>query len=148
MSKTLSYRGQLLDGVQQKISLSTPKGKRGYKITKFQTLSPQPGVDSSELVCKVYSKDQTNQISGTVNFDEGDLLGVSFYGSSATSQSGTIETIIFDNEVFNQDVFIYAVDNKGGTISTNFYLELETMELSDTQSTQLTLKNLRTIASR
>ena len=35
-----------------------------------------------------------------------------------------------------------------GTHETNYYIELETVALSDSQSTQLTLKNLRTIASR
>tara|TARA_Y100001963_G_scaffold154024_1_gene241948 strand:+ start:1321 stop:1767 length:447 start_codon:yes stop_codon:yes gene_type:complete len=148
MSKKISFRGRLTDGVQQKIHLSTLKGKVGYKITKLQTIQVNPGTDSVELICKLYSKDQTGSISTAVDFTEGDLLAVAIYnGNAAAFNYPTNETIIFDNEVFNQDIYIYAGDTVA-TADTNFYLELEQVTLSDTQSTQLTLKNLRTIASR
>ena len=148
MSKKLSFRGRLLDGVQQKIKLSTLNGKTGYKIKKFQTIQVNPGTDSVELICKIYSKDQTGSLANSVDFTEGDLLAVAIYnGNAAAFNYPTNETIIFDNEVFNQDIFIYAGDTIA-TADTNFYLELETVKLSDVQSTQLTLKNLRTIAGR
>ena len=55
--------------------------------------------------------------------------------------------IVFDNEVFNQDIYINTAATTG-TIPVNYHIELETVALSATESTQLTLKNLRTIASR
>jgi len=54
----------------------------------------------------------------------------------------------FDNEKFNQDIFIYIVDAEGGTEPANYYIELETMSLSDLESTMMTLQSLRTLASR
>ena len=148
MSKTLSFRGILTDSIQQKINLSTLNGKRGYKITKFQIIQVNPGTDAVELTAKIYSKDQSGSIDAPVDFSEGDLLAVAVYNGNAAAFNYPInQTVIFDNEVFNQDIFIYAYDTIA-TASTNYYIELETVALSDTQSTQLTLKNLRTIASR
>jgi hypothetical protein len=148
MSKTLSFRGILIDGIQQKINLSTLNGKRGYRITKFQIMQTTPGTADVELTAKIYSKDQSGSIDAPVDFSEGDLLGVAVYNANSAAFNYPITTnIIFDNEVFNQDIFIYAYDTVA-TASTNYYIELETVALSDTQSTQLTLKNLRTIASR
>ena len=60
------------------------------------------------------------------------------------------DQVIFDNAVFNQDLFIYVTDTKGaaGAAQCNYYIELETMPLSDIESTKLTLQSLRNIASR
>jgi len=148
MSKTLSFRGSLAMGLQDKIHLKTIKGKIGYKITKFQVINYTALDANVALVAKIYSKDQTNNISDKVDFSEGDLLGVATYKSSSAVNYSTDTTIIFDNQVFNQNIFIYIQDAVGGTDVGNYYIELETMELSDVQATQLTLKNLRTIASR
>tara|TARA_R100000808_G_scaffold3357_1_gene11986 strand:+ start:1964 stop:2410 length:447 start_codon:yes stop_codon:yes gene_type:complete len=148
MSKRISYRGIIDAGLQEKIRLSTPKGKTGYKITKFQIISPDPGTSSVELIAKVYSKDQTGQISNDIDFTENDLLAVAHFSANGSSQTYPEDmVVIFDNEVFNQNIFVTATDDSGSS-KTNYYLELETVPLNDIQSTQLTLKNLRTIASR
>tara|TARA_Y100000310_G_C19948869_1_gene475910 strand:+ start:18 stop:461 length:444 start_codon:yes stop_codon:yes gene_type:complete len=147
MSKTLSFRGILDMGVPQKIKLSTLNGKTGYKIKNFQTMSESPGVGNMETVTKIYSKQQTD-FPATVDFTEGDLLGVLYYQDNEGEHYSDSSTIIFDNEIFNQDIFIYAEDASSGTKKMNYYIELETMSLTDIQATQLTLKNLRTIASR
>ena len=39
------------------------------------------------------------------------------------------------------------IDASGNTVPGNYYIEVETMELSDVQATQLTLKNIKTITS-
>ena len=56
MSKTISYRGQLDDGLEDKINLSTIKGKVGYKITKFQIMNYAPGYDNYETQLKFILK--------------------------------------------------------------------------------------------
>jgi len=149
--KTISYRGQLDMGLQDQIRLKTNKGKVGYKITKFQVLSTLPGQGSGhEYIAQIYNKDQTGSIGGTVNFTDSELLAVvfqEFRNTAAGTGAGMNTTIIFDNAEFNQDIFISITDATGGTTPCNYYIELETMELSDIQSTQLTLKNLRTITS-
>jgi hypothetical protein len=147
MSKKLSYKGQIAIGLQEKIKLSTLNGKRGYRIKKLQCMPGRPGVDSGELIVKVYTKDQRGAIDSTVNFSEADLVGVAFYKSHANNVYSVSDTIIFDNEVFNQDIFVTMTDAEGGTDPGNYYIELETVELSSAQATQLTLKSLRAIFS-
>ena len=85
-----------------------------------------------------------------MDFGESDLLAASYIedASAITSVGASMaQTIIFTQEVFNQDIFVNTA-SLTGTVPTNFYLELETVDLSDTQSTQLTLKSLRQVASR
>ena len=148
MSKKLSYQGILDMGVQQKINLATLNGKTGYKITKFQTITEKPGYDqANEIVCKIYSKSQTT-FPAEIDFSEGDLLAAAYYEDNVSSHEGVSKLIIFDNKIFNQNIFVYAEDAEGGSARLNYHIELETVALTDIQSTQLTLKNLRTIASR
>ena len=146
--RKISYKGQIAMGLQDKINLKTNKGKVGYKITKFQIISRTPGTTGSvEFVAKIYNKDQTGAISPVVDFTDSDLLACAFYQDRANASSNT-ETIIFDNKEFNQNIFITIDDAESGTIPCNYYIELETMDLSDIQTTQLTLQNLRTVTSR
>jgi hypothetical protein len=143
--RKISYKGQLAMGLQDEINLKTNKGKVGYKITKFQIISSTPGTTGSvEFVAKIYNKDQTGAISPAVDFTDSNLLACAFYQDRANASSNT-ETIIFDNKEFNQNIFITIQDAEGATIPCNYYIELETIDLSDIQTTQLTLQNLRTV---
>ena len=148
MSKIISFKGQVPIGEQDRIKLSTMNGKTGYKINKFQILSQSPGGTSSEFVAKIYSKDQSGSQTVTVNFTESDLMAVAFMrGTTATNSDDTV-IVIFDNAVTNQDIFIYVMDAAGSTTPCNYYIELETMALSDIETTKLTLQSIRTITSR
>ena len=145
MSKTISYKGTLPTGDQERIKLSTLNGKTGYRIKKFKTISSAPGSSDIEIITKIYKKEQSN-ITPTIDFTEGDLLACChLQGGNVTSENSQ-EIIIFDNEVFNQNIFITADDEAGGTTAVNYYLELEAMPISDLEATQLTLKSLRTIS--
>tara|TARA_Y100001938_G_C7811831_1_gene292270 strand:- start:41 stop:496 length:456 start_codon:yes stop_codon:yes gene_type:complete len=149
MSRTISFRGTLDMGTQDRIKLSTLKGKVGYKINKFQIMSTLPGQSgkSVEYVAQIFKTDQTGSITPDVNFTNSDLLAVIHLQDQQASDNPASEIIIFDNEVFNQDIFVTMQDADGDTVPGNYYIELETMPLSDLQATQLTLKNLRSIAS-
>jgi hypothetical protein len=127
MSKRISFRGQVPDGEQDRIRLKTIKGKMGYRIRKFHICGPNMGNVDDELTGKIYKTDQTGNISGSVNFTESDLLAVAFYNDAATTSYGNDQVIIFDNEVINQDIFVYGVDNSGNTNQINYYIELEAM---------------------
>ena len=148
MSRKISFRGQIIDGEIEKIKLSTLNGKTGYKITKFQIIDPSPGQNDVELLAKIYSKNpSTSSVgAGDVDFTEGSLMAVSFY-TFKNGDIGVSFQSIFDNEITNQDIFITATDSTAGTKSTNYYIELEAMKLTDIQATQLTLKNIRSITS-
>ena len=43
MSKTLSYRGKIDMGTENRIKLATKQGKVGYKISRFEILPTVPG---------------------------------------------------------------------------------------------------------
>lgn len=148
MSRTISFRGKLAIGEQDRISLKTNNGKTGYKITKFQILSTLPGAAAAneEMIAQIYSKDQTGSISSTVDFTDADLLAVAYQETVVGAQEGLTTTILFDNAKFNQDIFVNVTDASGGTTPVNYYIELETMKLSDLEATMLTLQSLRTIS--
>jgi hypothetical protein len=149
MSKTISFRGTLPIGEQDRIRLRTIKGKVGYKITKLQIINKTPGTTvNPALVAKIYTKDQTGSITSTIDFTESDLIATAFYTQATASNTVSFETVIFDNAVVNQDIFIYATDPSGATDPCNYYIELETMPLSDIETTQLTLKSIRNLTSR
>ena len=148
MSKTISYKGTLAIGEEDRISLATIQGKVGYKITKFQLISTTPGAGDYEYVGKI-TKVKDPNIGATINFTDADLLGVVYYkGKLSANEPASTDTIIFDNEKFNQDIFVNITDAGGGTIACNYYIELQTMDLSELETTMLTLKNLRTVTSR
>jgi len=153
MSKKISYRGQLPMGTQERIKLSTKNGKTGYTINRFDIIPNNPGVAGSSnnvnIVAKIFTKTQEGAVSAIVDFTDSELIAVNYYEndqSVALSDGGA--RIIFDMKVFNQDIFITMEDSTGKTVPCNYYIELKTMELSDIQSTQLTLKSIRTITSR
>jgi hypothetical protein len=146
MSKKLSYRGKLDIGTEQRITLRTMKGKVGYKITKFQLVSNTPGIGVQEFVGKI-TKIKDPNIGATVDFTDSNLMACAVQSTHSSNLLLT-ETVIFDNEITNQDIFVNITDAAGGTVQCNYFIELETMELSDVESTQLTLKSLRTIASQ
>jgi hypothetical protein len=146
MSKKLSFRGSLPEGLEEKINLKTKKGKTGYRIVKFETMPARPGVIEYETTTKIYSKVQ-GAGSTSIDFTESDLLAVSYIEDhDGTAYPGS-RVVIFDNQIFNQNIFVGTASTTG-TEATNYYIELETVELSDIESTQLTLKSLRQLASR
>ena len=147
MSRTISYRGTLAIGLEDKLQLRTIKGKVGYKITKFQVMPTAPGINHQEIVAKITKVPDPN-IGPTVNFTDADLLAGNYYVENPGTNVTPNETIIFDNEKFNQNIFVNINDANGGTVPVNYYIEIETMELSDLETTMLTLKNLRTVTSR
>jgi hypothetical protein len=147
MSKTLSFKGQLPVGLEDHIRLKTLKGKTGYRIKQFQIIGATPGVAAAEYVGKI-TKVKDPNISSVINFTDADLMAVSYTQETTSSSGGINQVIIFDNEITNQDIFVNITDASGATVACNYYIELETLTLTDIQSTQLTLKNLRTVASR
>jgi len=132
-----TYRGLLPDGGQDKIRLNTPDGRTGYRIVKFQIFPKNGGatVDSNLKIWKV--SDET--ASSTIDFSNMNLLAAAIY------YNGTYEidhTVVFDNEIFNQDIYIQHHEQLGSE-PTNYYLELEQIQLTSVQAAQLIVKDLR-----
>ena len=147
MSKTVSYRGTLPIGEQDRIRLKTNTGKTGYRIKKFQVMPTAPGINHQEIIAKITKTDQTGSITTAVDFTDSDLLAVNYYVENPGTNVTPDDSIIFDNEKFNQDIFVNITDANGGTVPVNYYIELETMALSDLETTMLTLQSIRQIMS-
>jgi len=137
-----SYRGRLADTGQDTVNLHTNDGKAGYRIKKLQIIGEEPGQETVELVLKMYKVKQTT-VDNAVNFADNTLLGVAYYLDSSSTSVPQGETIIFDQEVFNQDIYITAVDTSGSARSTNYYFELEKIDLTKDQALIAIVKNLR-----
>ena len=136
-----TYRGILDDGGQDKIRLSTKKGKVGYKIVKFQIIR-HAQTASIDHVVKIFKVEQSSVPSGSATIDlaDGNMLGVVALSGTAFGEINT--TIIFEQEIFNQDVYITHTDNDGSD-ACNYYLELETVSLSDNATLVSTLRDVR-----
>ncbi len=135
-----SFRGKIEDAGQDRIYLSTNTGSNGYRIVKFQIMPSSPGDTAQELVTKIYTKLQTSA-TATVDFSDPGLLACALFNQSSNAWT-TFETVIFDNEIFNQDVYVTCQDTQNAA-GCNYYLELEEVKLNMNESTVVTLKDMR-----
>jgi len=137
-----TYRGLLAHGGQDRIRLSTIKGKVGYRIVKFQLMGITPGAASQESVVKLYKDNQT-AIDGAVDFTDSAMLGVAIWFNNVSVDFPVSHEIIFDSEMFNQDIYITHYDAGGSDKGCNYYFELEVISLDDAGAEYTTLKDMR-----
>ena len=136
-----TYRGLLADGGQDHIRLQTIKGKVGYRIVKFQAIARTPGSAGQESTLKLYKSEQTT-INNTVDFSDSDLLGTVIWLKSANIAYADTQAVIFDNEIFNQDIYVTHFESDQ-SYPCNYYLELEVIRLTDSDAEFTTLKDIR-----
>jgi hypothetical protein len=145
-----SFRGLIADGAIDIISLHTNTGSTGYKITKFEIMANQPGAQTYENIVKIYKIPQSS-VDGVIDFSDNTLLAAAYFESNSGAGSLPFyQFAIFDNEIFNQDIYITASDvNVPGGVGQpiNYYIELETMPLALDENTVATLKDIRNIKS-
>jgi len=145
MSRIVSFRGLIADNAQDTIVLHTNDGSIGYRIVKFEIMPNDYGSKNSEHMVKIFKVSQTT-FPGEIDFSDNRLLGVALMSnSSSASTYPSLGSVIFDNEVFNQDIYVTHVD-KGVSESCNYYIELEQMPLDLNENTVATLKDIRNIA--
>jgi len=141
-----TFRGLLADGGQDQIRLQTIKGKVGYRIVKFQIMSYLPTSGGhKEHVVQIWKSEQTSVPTAApapINFTDSDLLAAAWSLSSDSPAYATTQDVIFDNEMFNQDIFVTHTDTDG-TDTCNYYLELEVIPLDDAGAEYTTLKDMR-----
>lgn len=137
-----TFRGLLADGGQNRIRLSTKKGKIGYRIVKFRIMTPAPGTLNGEFITKIYKTPQTS-IDGGVDFSDNRLLGAAtLVTQSNPANNQQPLAVIFDTEIFNQDIYVTHFDADSSN-AINYYLELETMPLTDNAAVVSTLRDIR-----
>jgi len=136
-----SFKGLLADQTQEIIRLGTNNGMTGYRIVKLQSIPNEPHNKTQESIVKFYKTEQT-AVDGVVNFNDSNLLGVAIFKQHDTVNYMAYETVIFDNEIFNQDIYVTNYDAATGE-SMNYYLELEVLSLDLNEATVATLKDMR-----
>jgi len=136
-----TFRGLLADGGQDRIRLQTIKGKVGYKIVKFELMGKTPGASTQESVVQIYKKFQST-IDATVDFTDSALLAAGIWQKSTNVAYPLAESVIFDQEIFNQDIYVTHKDVDAGE-SCNYYMELEVVPLDDAGAEYTTLKDMR-----
>ena len=146
-----TFRGMidsaLGNDAQDTIVLHTNNGSTGYRIVQFDIFPNQPGAQTTEGVVKIFKVAQTT-VDALVDFADQTLLAAAYY-TQYTGANTTANTIIeiFDQEVFNQDIYV-VYDELGGTQqSMNYYLVLEQIKLDKLENTVATLKNIKNEAT-
>jgi len=143
-----TFRGLLADGGQDQINLHTNDGKTGYKIVKFQIMPNEPGEAQHESTVKIFTDNQ-DSINNTIDFNDPALLAASIW--QAGNEHGGQDalwipiTTIFDQEMFNQDIFVTHSETDG-TNPINYYIELEVIPLATDEAMVATLKDIRASA--
>jgi len=139
-----TFRGLMADEAIDTIVLHNNDGSTGYRIVKFEMFPKNPGTSSGEWTMKIYKVPQTTA-DNVVDFSDNTLLAASYFTdqSVAATTPGAIVTI-FDQETFNQDIYITSVDTDA-TEPMNYYLELEQFKLDLSESTVATLKDIRNL---
>ena len=137
-----TFRGRLTDDSQNRVRLSTKKGKIGYKILKFEIMPQLPHSVQQVSVVQVFKVDQSANISGTVDFSDGNLLAaaIGYFGTFSDPQQTSIT--MFEQEIFNQDIYVTHVYVKSNQ-ACNYYLELEVVSLTDNAAAVSTLRYIR-----
>jgi len=137
-----TFRGLLDDGEQERIRLSTKKGKVGYRILKFDLIANEPGDSNAESVVKLYKILQTT-VNGKIDFSDGNLLAAGHASNSASTHTYPPTAVtIFEQEIFNQDIYI-THEESSGTGKVNYYIELEAFTLNDNAAAVSTLRDIR-----
>jgi len=138
-----TFRGLIADGAQDTIVLHTNDGSTGYRIVKFQLFAKTPGTVDIEQTVKIYKIQQT-AVDGEVDFSDQTLLAAAYLTEGASVAYPYAEAVIFDEEIFNQDIYI--TNNSSSTAApTNYYLELEQVKLALDENTVATLKDIRNV---
>ncbi len=142
-----TFRGLLADDTQERLKLQTSAGKVGYRIVKFQVIGYNPGIGAQDSVMKIYKASQTS-VNGLVNFSDNDLLGAAYWQAYGATAGYTAEppTIIFETEIFNQDIYVTHEDVGGNALPCNYYLELEVIPLASAEAAITTVKAMRGLA--
>tara|TARA_Y100000593_G_scaffold8869_1_gene16206 strand:- start:359 stop:802 length:444 start_codon:yes stop_codon:yes gene_type:complete len=139
-----TFRGLIADGGIDTIKLSTPNGMTGYRIVNFRLMGKKPGDGSEgsyEHIVQIF-KVKPDTASATVNFEDNMLLAAGLCFSNTNPHYNDTESIIFDREIFNQDIYVTHVDEDASR-ACNYYLELEQIQLNKNSQSVVTLKDIR-----
>jgi len=133
-----------MHGVQDTIVLHTNDGSTGYRIVKFEVIPNDPSNAAPEAIVQIWKVSQTS-FDALIDFSDQTMLAAAYYSGHTNSAYPQDVIIIFDQEEFNQDIYITNFDDNGSA-PMNYYLELEQIKLDINSNTVATLKDMRNTA--
>jgi hypothetical protein len=140
-----TFRGLLTDDAVDTIVLHTNNGSMGYRIVKFEIIASNPGTKDMEAYVTISKVDFTP--ATTINLSDNTILGVAYWHQAANlAYPDADHKIVFDKEVFNQDIYIGCNDVQDND-GMNYYIELEQVKLDTNANTVATLKDMRNTAT-
>ena len=142
MSKIKTFRGLIPTGGQDTIHLSTSDGTIGYRIKRFELIGNKPGIDNHESVVKIYKTEQTT-VDAVIDFSDSTLLASGYLEGSSSVLYIDALIVSFDQEIFNQDIFVTHKDALAGSPSVNYVIDLEQIKLDSNETAVATLKNIK-----
>jgi hypothetical protein len=143
-----TFRGRMTDDSVDTIVLHTNDGSLGYRIVDFQLINKSPGAAGVEGIMKIYKVPQTvASVDGVIDFSDQTLLAAGYYTENAAVTDPVSHRVIFENEVFNQDIYLTYHENVGSE-PMNYYLELEQVKLNLDENTVATLKDIRNVKTQ
>jgi len=139
-----TFRGLIADGGYDKITLHTNDGKTGYRIVKFQTLpnNVQAGANEALLVISKVAFPSDTPPS-LLDLNDNTIVAAVMFLRDQGTVAITSETIIVDNAIFNQDIYVGYQDGQSSGTPMNYYIELEQISLDLNESTVATLQSIR-----
>jgi len=136
-----TFRSMMAPDTQDTIVLHTNDGQVGYRMVDFRVISQHPTGFSPEAVLQVWKVSQaTNEY--TINFSNNTLVAAAFYENNQNVAAEGASVIIFDKEIFNQDIYVTCRSTDG---PMNYYIELEQVKLDLNENTVATLKDIRNL---
>ena len=140
-----TFRGLITDGEQDTVILHSNDGSIGYRVKKLQVIPEDPAGTSGEITLKIYKVSQTT-VTDKIDFSDQTLLGCAYYSGNANPNYPHDSVIIFDSEIFNQDIYITQKDTNDQA-KVNYYMELEQIKLDLNENTVATQKDIRNVTS-
>ena len=139
-----SFRGLMVDGAIDTIMLHTNNGATGYRIVKLELFPAKFGNFDQKSTVTIFKTPQTTA-TNVVDFSDNELLAASCLSTDNSEANPLNLTTVFDNEIFNQDIFICHKDAHADNNPVNYYIELEQIKLSLDENTVATLKDIRNL---
>ena len=135
MSKMKVFTGKLTSDSnatnQDQIHLAGGDTNKCYRLHDLKLLATSESADIGPVV-KIY-KNKQSSVNETIDFTEANLLGAAIYRQDSGNQFPPQQTVLFDNEIFNQDIFITYKDNETASASVNYLLVLEEITAKDSE---------------
>ena len=142
MSQRINFRAKMKHNTIDTISLHTIDGTVGYRIVKFELFSASPSTERTESTIKIF-KVNPGVANGAVDFSDNTLIAAGFLGNYEEAQYPPGTSVIFDSEIFNQDIFVTHDSGNASSVDCNYYIELEQIKLNSNETAVATLKNIK-----